>query len=133
MVSCLLAIAPLTYAQPPAAAPDDDEVARGRVLYRIHCASCHGKEGRGDGPVADALRKRPVDLTRLARDARGEFPAERVTASIDGRAELRSHGTREMPVWGITFGELGRDTSQEREVQAEIRALVRYIRSLQEH
>ena len=109
----------------------DEVLARGATLYRIHCASCHGAEATGDGPVAPALRKKPADLTALARRAEGKFPEERVRSFIDGRAELDAHGGREMPVWGLTFAERGLDSSREAEVQAEIRALARYIATLQ--
>src|SRR5687767_11954752 len=85
----------------PTPTPAADAVAtRGAVLYRIHCASCHGVEGKGDGPVAPALRKKPADLTALARRAEGKFPEEKVQSFIDGRTELDAHGGREMPVWG---------------------------------
>ncbi|MGH7823143.1 MAG: c-type cytochrome [Candidatus Binatia bacterium] len=39
------------------------EQRSGRVLYLKHCAECHGQEGRGDGPTAAVLTKRPADLT----------------------------------------------------------------------
>jgi mono/diheme cytochrome c family protein len=115
----------------PTPAATDPEVARGAVLYRIHCASCHGTAARGDGPVGPALRKKPADLTALARREGGRFPADRVRSFIDGRAELDAHGGREMPVWGLSFAERGLDASRESEIQAEIRALTRYIESLQ--
>jgi mono/diheme cytochrome c family protein len=115
----------------PTPTPADPDLARGEMLYRVHCASCHGKQGSGDGPVASALRVRPVDLTRLEQRAGGQFPQVDVTAAIDGRTEIAGHGSRDMPVWGLTFVERGRDTPQEREVEAEIRALVRYLVSLQ--
>ena len=50
---------------------------------------------------------------------------------IDGRTEVGAHGAREMPVWGLSFAEPGRDAQREGEVEAEIRALVRYLASLQ--
>ena len=123
----------LTSAQPAPtpAAGTDPEVARGAVLYRIHCASCHGTEAKGDGPVAPALRKKPADLTALARREGGKFPADAVRSFIDGRTELDAHGAREMPVWGLSFAERGLDSTREGEIQAEIRALARYIESLQ--
>jgi mono/diheme cytochrome c family protein len=111
--------------------PPDAALTRGATLYRIHCASCHGKGGTGDGPVAPALVKKPPDLTSIAKRAGGKFPEERVRATIDGRTELPAHGAREMPVWGLSFADPGRDVSSEREVEAEIRALVRYVASLQ--
>jgi mono/diheme cytochrome c family protein len=127
----LLLTAAVMAAQTPAPTPGDPELARGEVLYRMHCASCHGKQGRGDGPVAEDLRVRPADLTGLAKRAGGTFPAQDVAATIDGRTIVRGHGSREMPVWGLTFADRGRDTSQEREVAAEIRAVVRYLREMQ--
>jgi mono/diheme cytochrome c family protein len=117
--------------QAPAPTPVDEEVARGEILYRVHCASCHGKSGEGDGPMAEVLRVGPADLTRIAQRAGGTFPAEDVEAAIDGRTEIRGHGTREMPVWGLTFLDRGRDTPQQGEVAAELRALVRHLRLLQ--
>ncbi len=38
-------------------------VVEGARLYPEHCASCHGAEGRGDGPAAAGLRIPPADLT----------------------------------------------------------------------
>lgn len=79
------------------------EEPSGEVLYARHCAACHGVGGRGDGPVAPALRRPPTDLTLLARRAGGRFDAAGITAVIDGRSAVVEHGTREMPVWGVAF------------------------------
>lgn len=38
-------------------------VARGNVLYRENCVSCHGLSGHGDGPAVAGLRIRPANLT----------------------------------------------------------------------
>lgn len=38
-------------------------IADGATLYPVHCASCHGAEGRGDGPAASTLPVSLVDLT----------------------------------------------------------------------
>ncbi len=43
----------------PASLPDPQ---RGAVLYRQQCASCHGRDGRGDGPQAASLEPRPIDF-----------------------------------------------------------------------
>jgi mono/diheme cytochrome c family protein len=37
-------------------------LARGEELYRQHCVTCHGLQGRGDGPLARTLNPRPADL-----------------------------------------------------------------------
>ena len=75
----------------------------GLQLFAQYCASCHGALGKGDGPVARSLSPRPADLTTLAQRAGGEFDADAVMATIDGRREVVAHGPRDMPVWGIVF------------------------------
>ncbi len=72
----------------------------GRHAYVSLCASCHGDSGKGDGPLAAELSTKPVDLTQIARQNKGQFPFWHVFNSIDGRTTLRAHGGPEMPVWG---------------------------------
>ncbi|MCA0940156.1 cytochrome c [Salipiger pacificus] len=76
---------------------------RGAALYTEHCATCHGLDGRGDGPMAGVLMIKPVNLTELAAANGGSFPLERVVKRIDGRDPLVSHGSP-MPVYGQFFG-----------------------------
>jgi mono/diheme cytochrome c family protein len=42
---------------------DQNSVARGQYLYGINCALCHGPLGKGDGPVAEKLARKPANLT----------------------------------------------------------------------
>lgn len=113
------------------AEPQRERVVLGALSYRLHCLSCHGSTGTGDGPMAELLKTAPNDLTLLTEEAGGEFPAERVYRTIDGREEIRSHGSREMPVWGIGFQDLGRDSEQEAAVRDRILDLVAYLKTLQ--
>jgi mono/diheme cytochrome c family protein len=107
-------------------APDDT----GSRLFRTYCASCHGTTGRGNGPVADLLRRMPPDLTQFTRRNGGVFPSERVYRIIDGR-DVPSHGDREMPVWGDALREApGGGTAAA--VKARIDAIVRYLAGIQE-
>ena len=57
----------------------------GPEMYRTFCASCHGTEGKGNGPAAAALKKTPADLTLLSQKNGGHFPAERVRNYIEGK------------------------------------------------
>jgi len=41
--------------QPPFA-PTAEDIARGDAIYRANCASCHGIDGRGDGPIRSLPR-----------------------------------------------------------------------------
>jgi hypothetical protein len=72
----------------------------GRDIYLRYCASCHGIDHRGTGPAARGLNKKPADLTQLARKYGTPLPRERLRRFIDGREDVASHGSREMPVWG---------------------------------
>jgi mono/diheme cytochrome c family protein len=124
---------------PPAAGVEQKAVghetgstAKGRVAFRIYCASCHGAAAQGDGPVGKYLKIPPTDLTRLAAGNKGEFPTERAYAVIDGRsAAVPSHGPRDMPVWGLSFQPLGNDSSQESEVRGRILDLIAFLKSVQ--
>jgi mono/diheme cytochrome c family protein len=80
-----------------------EEMSYGEAEYLNSCAVCHGFEGKGDGPLADELMKRPADLTRISQRNGGTFPYARVFAVIDGRYVVPGHGEREMPVWGRQF------------------------------
>ena len=48
----------------PALAPAAGDLSRGQQLYASNCASCHGRDGEGDGPGAAALLPRPSNLIR---------------------------------------------------------------------
>jgi mono/diheme cytochrome c family protein len=73
----------------------------GPEMYKSWCASCHGTDGKGDGPAAKALKKAPADLTLIAKRNGGKFPTDRIRKYIDGtEMPPEAHGSREMPIWG---------------------------------
>lgn len=82
------------------AAAQDREA--GRQIFRDYCVTCHGMEGRGDGPMTQVLTINPPDLTQLTSDNNGVFPVSRVIARIDGRMPVLGHGGP-MPVFGDLF------------------------------
>ncbi len=75
----------------------------GRQMYLRYCSSCHGRDGRGNGPVSRDLKVEVPDLTRIAEKHRGIYPLDDVMATIDGRRLVRGHGDRDMPIWGENF------------------------------
>lgn len=101
----------------------------GGEIYRNHCAVCHGKDGRGHGPAAIALKETVPDLTQIARRNGGVFPASRVKAVIDGTEESAAHGSREMPVWGPIFHEFEWDQDLG---EVRLQNVTDYIRSIQQ-
>lgn len=99
--------------------------------YRALCLSCHGSEGRGDGPASVTLAKPAPDLTRIAARRGGVFPYDEMAAWIDGRGG--SHGQREMPVWGVVLSDQyvpGGFT--EARIRNRVDILVEYLHTLQE-
>lgn len=108
----------------------------GQQEFTARCASCHGRDGKGNGPIADLLRKSPPDLTTLSRSNGGIFPMSRVYDSIVGD-DVKAHGSRDMPVWGQVYrlraGEHYADTYYDPEAYVRVRvlALVEYINRLQ--
>jgi len=103
--------------------------ASGKEMYTNYCAVCHGTDGKGNGPAADALKTPPSDLSILAKNNGGKYPALKVASAIRGDAKVPAHGSREMPVWGNLF----RSVSQghDSEVDQRVANLTKYIESLQ--
>lgn len=97
---------------------DNKEIAEGSRLYQQYCASCHGVDGRGAGPVTPALKVIPPDLTRIDKKD-GIFPAEDLQKAISGQNGVSVHGSREMPVWGSVLP------------KKEIVSIVRYLETIQ--
>lgn len=78
----------------------------GKEMFESYCAVCHGKDGKGEGPAASALKVPPPDLTELAKKNGGKYPAPHVASVIRGQADLASHGSKDMPVWGPLFSSI---------------------------
>jgi mono/diheme cytochrome c family protein len=101
----------------------------GKQMYGNYCAPCHGVDGRGHGPVANALRTAPTDLTALSRNHRGKFPDTHIVAVLEQGPGLPAHVTAEMPVWGPILGKMNQTTPQERLLR--ICNLSRYLDAMQ--
>ncbi|MFZ0735213.1 MAG: c-type cytochrome [Candidatus Sulfotelmatobacter sp.] len=101
----------------------------GKAMFNSYCAVCHGTDAKGNGPAASAMKTPPTDLTVLAKNNGGKYPAAHVAAVIKGQASLSSHGSPDMPVWGPLFSSI--DQGHEAQVQQRIANLVSYIESQQ--
>ena len=85
-------------------------IGQGQNVFQQHCAVCHGRDGRGDGPAAAGLNPTPADLT-----------AAHVDDHTDGDL-----------FWWLTYGIAGTAMSpwQEQLSEPERWMVVHYIRSL---
>jgi mono/diheme cytochrome c family protein len=102
--------------------------ASGKEMFRAYCASCHGADGKGNGPAVPALKTPPADLTTLAQRSGGRFPAMRVTSSIRDGAQA-GHGSKDMPVWGPLLSSVSGENPGV--IDQRVANLVGYIQSIQ--
>lgn len=118
----VIVCAGLTFASLPSRASaqkqTNEQAARGKKLFMSYCASCHGPDARGNGPVASSLKTQPPDLTKIQLRS-GKFPAEDIRKKISGEGSVPVHGKKDMPVWGLIFS------------QPDIVNLVKYLESIQ--
>jgi len=101
----------------------------GQEMYVTYCAPCHGKEAKGNGPAAAALKQAPADLTALSKKNNGKFPELKIYDAIKGDSNTPAHGSKDMPVWGTVFQSLSHGDAGQ--VQLRISNLTKYIESLQ--
>jgi mono/diheme cytochrome c family protein len=103
--------------------------ASGPEMFKTYCAVCHGSDGKGNGPAAQALKVPPSDLTGLTVKNGGKYPSLKVASIIRGEEVLAAHGSKEMPIWGDLFWSMS--SGHESEVQQRIANLNKYIETLQ--
>jgi mono/diheme cytochrome c family protein len=124
-----LVSAGIFYFHSPARAGEADS---GRALYLQYCASCHGEDARGKGPMTSYLKVKVPDLTALKKNNKGVFPLARVMSSIDGSRAVRGHGDPVMPVWGEVFRkELKDEKYPELTTLRKTQAIADYLSTLQ--
>jgi len=111
------------------------KVDLGKREFDNNCAVCHGREGKGNGPYVEMLKRSPPDLTTMAKRNGGVFPVAKSYEVIDGAGT--GHGTRDMPIWGMDYSvkaaEYYMDVPYDREafVRGRILSLIEYLNRLQ--
>ena len=147
IASCLKWLMTAGLAAGIAGAAQAQDVDVGKSEFQSSCASCHGADGKGNGPLREQLRVPPPDLTVLAKNNNGEFPAAALYQTIDGSKAVPAHGNREMPIWGERFNPIislphsvdpsywklaGPEQSPEVVVRKRISAVVDYLGRIQQ-
>jgi len=89
--------------------------AEGKKLYLTYCSSCHGDDGKGDGPATQSLPVKPANHTAGAvmNQLTDKFLMEIISkgGSAVGKSPM-------MPAWGGQFKE------------NQLRDIVAYVRSI---
>lgn len=109
-----------------------DDVADGHKYFVRFCASCHGTDGAGDGPVAKSLVTPPANLRKLGDKYGMPLPAHKIAEFIDGRDTPRAHGSHEMPVWGEQLYEMGAGQQGEYGIGEVIGKIIAYLNTIQD-
>jgi len=122
-------------AQEKLLAETKDAISMGHKEYERTCSLCHGIDAKGHGVYAFELNNAPANLTQIKNKNGGIFPFIELYRIIDGRKDIKSHGTRIMPVWGDRFNsESWLDTNQrnsETLVRGRIFELLLYLETIQ--
>jgi len=111
------------------------KVDLGKREYDNNCATCHGLDGKGNGPYVEMLKRSPPDLSTMARRNGGIFPVAKAYDVVEGAGP--GHGGRDMPIWGkdysVKAAEYYVDVPYDREafVRARILSLIEYVNRLQ--
>lgn len=140
----LMIVSTITVLSGAANAQDADV---GKSEFLSSCASCHGADGKGKGPMSGLLKVAPSDLTVLASNNKGVFPTDALYQTINGSRSVPAHGTREMPIWGERFNPIiglphtvdpaywklaGPEQSPEVVVRKRILAVIDYLGRIQQ-
>ena len=101
----------------------------GKTEYLAGCAACHGSDGKGKGPLSAELKVAPADLTTIAKRNNGVFPLRAVSETIDGRKAVKSHGTRDMPIWGYQYTPMPPSAASPKSSEPNLQLFYDYYRS----
>lgn len=105
----------------PAAAVNPPAAYEGRRLYVSYCQLCHGTEGKGDGPLAKAMKISPANLNTTVRSRSDTILTKIITGegrqTITGR-DRHNLLSEAMPEWKDVF------------TKSQVKSLIAYLRFL---
>jgi hypothetical protein len=89
-----------------------------------------GNEDVAQGPMAASLSTPPAKLRLLWERYGNLLPDNEIARFIDGRADVKAHGPRDMPVWGEVWqNPVGK--ASKHEINEHIAKLIVYLQSIQ--
>lgn len=103
----------------------------GAQMFKDYCASCHGADGKGNGPAVVFLKTPPPDLRTMAQRNNGKYPAAKVVSMLNFGPGSQAHGDLDMPTWGPLFRSLD-DSPRTNLARLRVYNLTGFIESIQE-
>ena len=100
----------------------------GSSVFKAYCAACHGVDGKGNGPAAAAFKRKPIDLTAIAKNNLRMFPRTTIEDVLLNGGKWKAHGSKEMPTWGPIFQAVDGD---DKIATAHLYNLLLYLESIQ--
>lgn len=107
----------------------------GKKEFMAYCGSCHGSDGKGDGPIVNFIKRKPPNLTLLTKNNNGNFPFEQIWGVFDGSYVFAEHGTSEMPIWGYRFVQEAQQNNESNistKARAKALDIILYLQVIQE-
>ena len=100
-MTLLIFLTLVAHAGMPTKRPKDED--RGRQLYQVNCWQCHGKRGKGDGPLAQSL---PTAAPPLAKRFKTSEYSKLTRVILDGKGDMPGfsrimdrHEARRILIW----------------------------------
>jgi len=79
-----------------------ESIAEGKSLWSLHCASCHGKTGLGDGSKAAQLKTQPEDMTKGASQSQSDGSlAYKITEGRDDMPAFKKKIPDQEDIWSL--------------------------------
>jgi hypothetical protein len=101
----------------------------GKENFDAYCVVCHGKDAKGHGPAAPAMKAPIPDLTTMARRNGGKFDGTAALYIVKGTGKTGTpaHGVEDMPIWGQAFR-----AGDDAKATIRIKNLVAYLEGIQQ-
>ena len=104
----------------------------GQEMYDQLCAVCHGADGKGHGPAAQALANPVPDLTQLETGVKGKYSSAQLKHVIAGRSRTVHKDIVGMPLWEVEFQYVRTRNGQPGTsyARAKVHSLAEYVEGL---